>query len=257
MAGVNLVAAAPARMVNDAGVDQRVRTRWRTRPAVTLGGVPGNWRPSRHLPPEADLVAALRGGDEMAFTVMLDAWSPGMLRTARSFVADFHTAEDVVQETWLAVLRGLDRFEGRAALRTWTYQILINVAKARGRRDARVVPESSVSEEGPTVDPSWFQGADEPYPGHWRTAPGPWPTPEAGALDAETRRQIEAALDRLPARQRAVITLRDVEGYEPDEVCRILDITPGNQRLLLHRARASVRAALAAYLNPSSSEEGR
>jgi RNA polymerase sigma-70 factor (ECF subfamily) len=224
---------------------------------VTLGGVPGSQRASRPLPPELALVAALRQGDEMTFAALLDAWSPGLLRTARSYVADPHTAEDVVQETWLAVLRGLDRFEGRAALRTWTYQILVNIAKARGQRDARVVPESSLEVDGPTVDPSRFRGADEPYPGHWRTAPEPWPTPEANALDAETRRQLEAALDSLPIRQRAVITLRDVEGYEADEVCRILDITPGNQRLLLHRARSSVRAALAAYLNPESAEERR
>jgi RNA polymerase sigma-70 factor (ECF subfamily) len=196
-------------------------------------------------------VAALRAGHEPTFAAMVDAWSAGLLRTARSYVADAHTAEDVVQETWLAVLRGLDRFEARAALRTWTYQILINIAKARGARDARLIPESSLNEHGPTVDRSYFRGRDDPYPGHWRTAPEPWPTPETNALDGETRQHLEAALDRLPARQRTVITLRDIEGYTADEVCRILDLTPENQRVLLHRARASVRAALAAYLNPA------
>jgi RNA polymerase sigma-70 factor (ECF subfamily) len=217
--------------------------------------VPAARRPS--LPPEADLVVALRAGDEATFAALLEAWSPGLLRTARGYVADAHTAEDVVQETWLAVLRGLDRFEGRSALRSWTYQILINIAKTRGQRDARVIPESSLSEDGPTVDPTRFRGPQDPYPGHWRTPPEPWLSPEGSAVDAETRQHLEAALDRLPARQRSVITLRDVEGYGSDEVCHILDITPENQRVLLHRARASVRAALAAYLSPAATEERR
>jgi RNA polymerase sigma-70 factor (ECF subfamily) len=195
-------------------------------------------------------VAALRAGDEATFAALLDAWSPGMLRTARSYVADMHTAEDVVQETWLAVLRGVGRFEGRAALRTWAYQILINVAKSRGQRDSRLIPESSLPAPGPTVDPSRFRREDEPYPGHWRTPPPSWPTPESSAIDAETRDQLEAALGRLPARQRTVITLRDVEGHTADEVCQILDLTPENQRVLLHRARAAVRAALSVYLSP-------
>jgi RNA polymerase sigma-70 factor, ECF subfamily len=202
-------------------------------------------------------VAALRAGDEATFTLLLDEWSPGMLRTARSYVADVHTAEDVVQETWLAVMRGLDRFEGRAALRTWTYQILINVAKARGQRDARMVPESSLPEPARTVDRGLFRGSAEPYPGHWRIPPARWPTPEASAINAEMRRQLEDALDRLPARQRTVITLRDVEGRPAEEVCQILDITAENQRVLLHRARAAVRGALAAYLAPSPIGEPR
>lgn len=198
-------------------------------------------------PPE-ELVVALRAGDEAAFAAVIENWSPGMLRTARCFVADLHTAEDVVQEAWLAVLSGLDRFERRSTLRTWAYQILINIAKARGRRDARTVPASSLADDGPTVDPARFYGAGEPYAGHWRTPPAPWRAPEDSALDSETRSQIEAALDRLPQRQKAVIVLRDVEGYGADEVCRFLDISAENQRVLLHRARASVRATLAPYL---------
>jgi RNA polymerase sigma-70 factor, ECF subfamily len=193
-------------------------------------------------------VAALRAGHEPTFAALVDAWSAGLLRTARSYVSDAHTAEDVVQETWLAVLRGLDRFEERAALRTWTYQILLNIAKARGRQDARLIPTERLTGDGPTVDPSRFRGADDPYPGHWRTTPKAWPTPEASALDAETRRTLEEALHRLPARQGTVIILRDIEGYGSDEVCRILDITPENQRVLLHRARAAIRAALATEL---------
>jgi RNA polymerase sigma-70 factor (ECF subfamily) len=202
-------------------------------------------------------VAALRAGDEATFAMLLDTWSPGMLRTARAYVADLHTAEDVVQETWLAVVRGVGRFEGRAALRTWAYQILINVAKARGQRDSRVIPESSLPPPGPTVDPTRFRGEDEPYPSHWRTPPPSWPTPEAGAIQTETRHQLQAALDRLPARQRTVIALRDIEGRTADEVCQILDLTPENQRVLLHRARAAVRATLAVYLSPSSMGELR
>jgi RNA polymerase sigma-70 factor, ECF subfamily len=192
--------------------------------------------------PDAVLVARLRAGDAAAFASVVEAWSPGMLRTARCFVADAYAAEDVVQEAWIAVIAGLDRFEGRSALRTWAYQIMINIARARGRTDARTVPAG-----GPTVDPGEF--LDEgPYAGHWRTLPNPWREPEDSALDAETRDRIEAALDGLPPRQRAVIVLRDVDGHNADEVCRILDITPENQRVLLHRARAAVRAALADYL---------
>jgi RNA polymerase sigma-70 factor (ECF subfamily) len=207
-------------------------------------------RPDRSspLPPEAALVALLRTGDETVFAAVIDTWSPGMLRTARCFVADAHTAEDVVQEAWLAVLAGLDRFEARAALRTWAYQIVINIAKARGRRDARTVPAGGLADGGPTVDPSLFYAPGDPYAGHWRTPPAPWRTPEDSALDAETRRHIEAALHGLPARQKAVITLLDVEGYTAGEVCQILQISAENQRVLLHRARAAVRAALAAYL---------
>jgi RNA polymerase sigma-70 factor (ECF subfamily) len=219
--------------------------------------VPVDRRPPRDLPPETDLVAALRAGDEPTFAALVDAWSPGLLRTAQSFVAGQHAAEDVVQETWLAVLRGLDRFEGRAALRTWTYQILVNIARARYQRDARLIPSESLTGTGSTVDPSRFRGTDDPYPGHWRTVPEAWPTPEASALDAETGRTLEEALQRLPARQRIVITLRDVEGYGSDEVCQILGITLENQRVLLHRARAAVRAALAARYGPELIGERR
>jgi RNA polymerase sigma-70 factor (ECF subfamily) len=213
-----------------------------TRPAVTPG--------------DAGLVQAIRAGDEAEFAALIDAWSPGLLRAARAYVGDVHSAEDVVQETWLAVLRGIDRFEGRASLRTWTYRILINIAKARGRSDARLVAVADLAQEhpdadaGPTVDPSRFRGPGEPYPGHWRSPPEQWPSPESAAIDAETRRMLAAAVADLPERQRVVVVLRDVEGYPAEEVCQILDITPANQRVLLHRARAAVRAALADYLTP-------
>ena len=200
------------------------------------------------LPADEVIVARLRARDESMFAALLDAWSPGMLRVARGYVADEHTAQDVVQETWLGVLRGIDAFAGRSALRTWTYRILVNRAITRGSRDARTIPLSSLGptpeDHGPTVDPARFRDADDPYPSHWRQQPDPWPTPETEALARETRRQLNLALAALPARQRIVVTLRDVQGYTSDEVCEILDISPANQRVLLHRGRAALRAAL-------------
>ena len=216
------------------------------------GGSAGPDRPT-----DPDLVARLRAGDQAAFAAVLDAWSRGMIRAARAFVATDEGAEDVVQETWLAVIRGIDRFEGRSSLRTWVYRILINTAKTHGRRDRRTVPLTG-DDDGPTVDPGRFQGSDGRYPGHWRQAPAAWPSAEATVLARETRRTLDAALADLPHRQRAVITLRDVDGYTSDEVCAILDITAANQRVLLHRARATVRGRLERYFaTASSAEEAR
>jgi RNA polymerase sigma-70 factor, ECF subfamily len=200
------------------------------------------------LPPDEVVVDRLRTGDEAMFAAMLDAWSPGMLRAARAFVADDHTAEDVVQEAWLGVLKGIGGFAGRSSLRTWVYRILVNTAKTRGVRDSRTVPVSSLGptdeDRGPTVDPARFGCPGDPYPGHWRSAPDAWPSPEQAVVTTELRRQMARALAALPARQRLVITLRDVAGYTTEEVCAMLEISAGNQRVLLHRARASVRAAL-------------
>ena len=208
------------------------------------------------LPPEAELVGRLRDGDEAAFALVLDQWSPGMLRLARSFVSTPDSAAEVVQDTWLAVFQALDRFEGRSSLRTWVYRILVNTAKRRAARERRNVPMSSLGlagDAGPTVDPDRFQGPDEPYPGHWRGLPAPWPdlasSPEQRTLDAELQARLESALAGLPERQRAVITLRDVQGRPAEEVCAILEISPANQRVLLHRARAHVRAQLEVYLD--------
>jgi RNA polymerase sigma-70 factor, ECF subfamily len=200
------------------------------------------------MPADAELAGLLRARDEAAFTLVLDAWSPGMLRLARSFVSTPDSAAECVQDAWLAVIEGIDRFEGRAALRTWVYRILVNTAKRRGVREGRSVPWSSLgSEDGPTVDPARFQGPDEPFPGHWRELPVPWPTPEDATLAAETRALVGAAVAELPERQRVVLTLRDVQGYAADEVCSILEITPTYQRVLLHRARAHVRGRLESY----------
>ena len=204
------------------------------------------------LPADPIVVAALRQRDEAMFAALIDAWSPGMLRAARVFVANDHAAQDVVQETWIGVLRGIAGFEGRSSLRTWVYRILLNRARSRGTRDARTVPAGSLAptgeDAGPTVAPQRFRGADDPYPGHWRSDPPAWPSPEDGVVAAEIRCQVASALATLPERQRIVVTLRDVEGYTSDEVCDLLAVTAANQRVLLHRGRAALRAALETYL---------
>ncbi|WP_426513709.1 RNA polymerase sigma factor [Dactylosporangium sp. McL0621] len=197
------------------------------------------------LPADAVIVARLRGRDEAMFAALIDAWSPGLLRAAQAFVADEHAAQDVVQETWLGVLRGVAAFEGRSSLRTWVYRILLNRARTRGGRDARTIPLSSLA---PTVAPSRFRDADDPYPGHWRRHPPAWPSSEDRVLAAEVRRELGQALAGLPPRQRIVVTLRDVEGYSSDEVCELLQLSSANQRVLLHRGRAALRAALETYL---------
>jgi RNA polymerase sigma-70 factor, ECF subfamily len=192
------------------------------------------------LPSDDVLVAGLRAGDEALFGLLLDAWSGGMLRLARGFVSTPDSAAEVVQDAWLGVVEGIDSFAGRSSLKTWVYRILVNTAKRRRDRESRTVPVSSIV-------PDWFQGPDEEFPGHWRTPPAPWPSPEQHALTAEAGAAMAAALDRLPERQRVAIVLRDVEGYTAEEVCSILEITAANQRVLLHRARTAVREELAAY----------
>lgn len=182
-----------------------------------------------------------------------------MLLLARTFVSTDASAEDVVQDTWLAVIRGIDRFEGRSSLRTWVYRILVNTAKKRGLRESRTLPWSSLgaSEEnlGPTVDPALFCDADDQYPGHWRSFRREWRSSEGAVLAGEVRTQVRAAIDALPERQRVVITLRDVIGHSSDEVCQMLEITGANQRVLLHRARAAVRAHLSPYLEKRPAPE--
>ena len=204
--------------------------------------------PGVDLPDDTVIVARLRARDETMFAALLDAWSPGMLRVARTYVADEHAAQDVVQDAWLGVLRGIDRFEARSALRTWVYRILVNRGISRARRDARVIPAVDITptaeDYGPTVDPARFRSGDDPYPGHWRSHPERWPTPESEVLAQETRRHLAAALERLPARQRIVVMLRDVEGYTSEQVCEVLQVSPANQRVLLHRGRAALRIAL-------------
>jgi RNA polymerase sigma-70 factor, ECF subfamily len=208
------------------------------------------------LPPDDVLVAGLCAGDEVLFGAVVDAWSGGMLRLARAFVSTSDSAAEVVQDAWLAVIEGIDRFAGRSSLRTWVYRILVNTAKRRRDRERRTVPWSSLESEdrdaGATVDPARFQGPGEPYPGHWREFPAPWPPPEQHVLSVEIRGVLTAAVDRLPERQRVVIMLRDVAGYSAEEVCSILEVSAANQRVLLHRARAFVRAELERYFAVST-----
>ncbi|GAA5066937.1 RNA polymerase sigma-70 factor (ECF subfamily) [Thermocatellispora tengchongensis] len=201
------------------------------------------------LPTDDAVVAALRAGDEAMFAAMLDTWSQGMLRLARSYVSTSDSAEEVVQDTWLAVIRGIDAFEGRSSLKTWVYRILVNTAMKRGARESRTVPWSSAfdGDGGSPHDGARFRDADAPFPGSWKEVPAAWPAPEGEILASEVRTEIAAALAALPARQRTVITLRDIEGCTSEEVCEILEISPANQRVLLHRARSAVRDRLEEY----------
>jgi RNA polymerase sigma-70 factor (ECF subfamily) len=165
------------------------------------------------------------------------------------YVRDRAVAEEVVQETWIAVLRGIDRFEGRSSLKTWIFRILMNTAKTRGQRESRSIPFSATaSGDEPAVDPDRFLGADHQWAGGWMLGPSEWQTPEEELLQGETLEKILAAIEELPDQQRAVITLRDIEGFPADEVSAALGISDGNQRVLLHRARSKVRAAIESYL---------
>ena len=197
-------------------------------------------------PHDAKLVERLRARDEKAFMELIRELNPSLLRVARMFVPTAAVAEDVVQETWLAVLNGIDRFEGRSSLKTWIFRILTNTAKTRGERERRSVPFSALdTEDGgyePAVERSRFTGT-----GHWAVLPRAWP--EDKLLAGETLSVIEHAIERLPQTQRTVITLRDVEGWTADEVRNALELSETNQRVLLHRARAKVRNALEQYLS--------
>jgi RNA polymerase sigma-70 factor (ECF subfamily) len=194
---------------------------------------------------EAALVERLRAGDEAAFEALVARHYATMLAVAQTYVKGRAVAEEVVQETWLGVIKGLDRFEGRSSQRTWILSILVNQAKTRGVREARSVPFAALEGEEPAVEPDRFRGPHESYPGHWRAFPGDWGRSAAAAVqDRETLRVVMGAIAELPATQQTVIRMRDVEGYSSEEVCAALDVSEANQRVLLHRARSRVRAAL-------------
>jgi RNA polymerase sigma-70 factor (ECF subfamily) len=193
---------------------------------------------------ESALIASLRAGDEQAFMQLVEEYTPGMRRLALTFVRTPALADDVVQEAWLGVLKGLDRFEGRSSLRTWIYTIVANIARTRAVREARTVPLSSLAPEDaddgePSVDPDRFVAE-----GHWSRPIEPW----RRVLDAEARGVIDSAIANLPPLQAQVIQLRDIEGWSSEEVRNVLQISETNQRVLLHRARSKVRAALEDYL---------
>jgi RNA polymerase sigma-70 factor, ECF subfamily len=204
---------------------------------------------------DLELVRALRSGDEAAFMRLVERLQPQMLRIARMYVSTGAVAEEVVQEAWVGVLKGLDRFEGRSSLRTWIFRILVNTAKTRGQREARSLPFSSLwsleSEADPAVEPDRFLPRGQGWAGHWADAPASWDgVPEDRLLAHETLVRIGEAIDTLPDNQREVIRMRDVLGWSSAEVCNALDLSETNQRVLLHRARAKVRRALESYLGP-------
>jgi RNA polymerase sigma-70 factor (ECF subfamily) len=212
------------------------------------------------------LVEALRRGDERAFGEVVDRHGAAMFRLARAYERDMAVSQEIVQDAWLAVLRGIERFEGRSSLQTWLLRIVANIARTRAVREARSVPFSallsdSADKSGRSVSPDRFLGPASRWAGHWSSPPDEWNRPERELLSRETRGQIADAIERLPMGQRLVITLRDVEGWSAAEVCTLLDVTESNQRVLLHRARSRVRHALAHYLtgeaNESVSDDGR
>lgn len=203
---------------------------------------------------EMRLVDELRAGSEAAFQELMRMYGASMLRVAQMYVRSRAVAEDVVADTWLAVLKGIGRFEGRSSLKTWLFRILTNTAKTRGEREGRTLPFSALvgadDEEGASVDPDRFLGPDERFPGHWSAPPSSWAgEPEERLLAGEVLDVVQAAIDELPPAQALVITMRDVEGFTSEDVRNALDISETNQRVLLHRARTKVRRALEDYLS--------
>jgi RNA polymerase sigma-70 factor, ECF subfamily len=194
------------------------------------------------------LVEALRRGDEDAYVSLVDRYHASMIRVAMIYVHDRSTAEDVVQETWLGVLQGIHRFEGRSSLRTWMFHILKNRARTRARREGRTLPFSALGNPGaeePAVDPDRFLPASHPrWPHHWASFPQSWNSVEGQLMSQESRACVTQVVTDLPPRQREVITLRDIEGWTSEEVCNVLGISETNQRVLLHRARSRARRAL-------------
>lgn len=227
-----------------------------TRDRIVVMGAPDAPRAGSHDAggADAELLAGLRRGDEDAFRTLVAEYGPFLMRLVMTHVASRAVAEEVVGDTWLAVLNGLDRFEGRSSLRTWIASIALNKARTRGQREARILPFAMFrrrAEEGggPALEPDRFQGRRGERPGWWASPPAEWQEPERQLETAESRRVLLEAIRDLPPRQREVITLRDLSGWDAEEVRNALDLTETNQRVLLHRARSKVRAALEDYMN--------
>jgi RNA polymerase sigma-70 factor (ECF subfamily) len=204
---------------------------------------------------DRELCAGLRRGDEAAFAKLVALYHAPLRRLALSYVRSAAVADEVVQETWLGVVRGIGSFEERSSLKTWIFRILANTAKTRAQREARTVPLSSLvaagdGDDDPAVDPSRFLDQQhERWPGHWASPPARWDeVPEEHLTGRETLDALRAAIAGLPPAQRQVIVLRDVEGWDAEEVCDLLGLSEGNQRVLLHRARSKVRQALEDHL---------
>lgn len=202
---------------------------------------------------ETALVAALRAGDEEAFSALVRRHHSALRRVVRRYVPTDALADEVVQDAWLAVIKGLDRFEERASLKTWIFHIATNLAKTRGIRERRSVPFSGLAgnepeDAAPAVAADRFQRDGEAWPGHWAVPPRPWEDPDRRAQSLEAREVLRAAIGGLPALHQAVVTLRDVEGLPAEEVCALLELSAGNQRVILHRARSRLRASLEPYM---------
>jgi RNA polymerase sigma-70 factor, ECF subfamily len=206
---------------------------------------------------DAILVPALRDGDDAAFAWLLDRYDQSLRRVAMNYVSSRAVADEVVQETWMGVINGIDRFEGRASLKTWVFRILVNIARSRGVREQRCIPFASAAsslDEGaePALDPDRFRPEGTEYAGHWMSYPAAWEhEPEGRVESSETLDLVRDAIRHLPPAQQEVITLRDVEGWTSSEICDALNISETNQRVLLHRARSKVRTALEHYFESS------
>jgi RNA polymerase sigma-70 factor (ECF subfamily) len=200
---------------------------------------------------ERDLCAALRRGDESAFSTVVSLYHAPLRRLALTYVRSAAVADEVVQETWLAVIRGIHSFEERSSLKTWIFRILANTAKTRAERESRVMPlsalrDSDLEDDEPAVDPDRFLDQQHArWPGHWASPPARWEELPSENLEwRELLGAMKETIGELPSRQRQVIVLRDIEGWEPEDVCRVLDLSEANQRVLLHRARSRVRKAI-------------
>jgi RNA polymerase sigma-70 factor, ECF subfamily len=199
------------------------------------------------------LLGALRNGDEASFMVLVEKYQGSMLRVGGIYLRDAAVVEEVVQDTWLDLLEGLERFEGRSSLKTWLFTILTNNAKTRGKRESRSLSFSQLEgaeTDEPAVDPERFLPPGQRWAGHWDNKPQPWGRSiEEDVLSRELLQRIESAIQGLPSVQRTVISLRDVEGCSSEEVCNVLGVSETNQRVLLHRARSKVRQALEWYFD--------
>jgi RNA polymerase sigma-70 factor (ECF subfamily) len=208
---------------------------------------------------DQQIVAALRRGDEEAFSRLIDLYHASLVRLAMIYVGDRAVAEEVAQDTWMAVVTGLDRFEARSSLKTWIFTILTNQAKTRGKRESRSLPFSAFGDadadaDEPAVEPARFEQGGQ-WPGHWARPPRTWDeSPEYSLLAGEVRAVVCSAVAELPANQREVISLRDIEGWGSAEVCALLGLTEANQRVLLHRARSRVRGALERYFDAATGD---
>ncbi len=201
---------------------------------------------------EIELIVALRSGDQLAFAQLVNRHTPALLRAASGYVPNHAIAEEVVQETWIALVKGIANFEGRSSLRTWLFAVMTNIAKTRGVREARD-RDALAAAMGPTVEPSRFHGPDDPRAGAWKEPPAAFPdSPEGSVLGDELRAIAQCELAKLPQRQRTVVTLRDMLGFDAAEVCEVLAISTGNQRVLLHRGRAAIRQVLEDYVTGRS-----